>query len=214
MYRASRGAAWRAGVESSGDWSVCGVVKTRGMLAQGSDMTVAEKKGPRPRYGPRMLQVTAYVRDHPGESSNSVSYATGPHGNRIHGQKAVNRALSASLIEDRGTGRAFELHITDTGRDALEAVWPHYADAHTWKATDVQALDPRFIEVTHRDSADISHDPPGVISTGTTWTGLPVRFWLPRESYWALRDAFNANGILWIEVPDERYILDNTGISG
>src|SRR3984885_9223651 len=163
------------GVETSDDCSVWGVVKTRGMLAQGSDMTVAEKKGPGPRYGPRMLQVTAYVRDHPGESSNSVSYATGAHGIRIHGQKAVNRALSAGLIEDRGTGRAFELHITDTGRDALEAVWPHYADAHTWKATDVQALDPRFIEVTHRDSADIRHDPRGVISTGTTWTGLPGR---------------------------------------
>src|ERR1700735_5376225 len=109
MYRAWRGAAWRTGVESSGDCSVWGVVKTRGVLAEGSDMTVAEKKGPRPRYGPRMLQVTAYVRDHPGESSNSLSYATGPYGIRIHGQKAVNRALSASLIEDRGTGRAFEL---------------------------------------------------------------------------------------------------------
>ena len=44
------------------------VVETRGMLAQGSDMTVAERKGPRPRYGPRMLQVTTYVpclRDRP-----------------------------------------------------------------------------------------------------------------------------------------------------
>jgi hypothetical protein len=177
------------------------------MLAQGSDMTVAERKDPRPRYGPRMLQVTAYVRDNPGESSNSVSYATGPHGNRIHGQKAVNRALSAGLIEDRGTGRAFELHITDTGRDALEAVWPRYADdAHTWKATDVQALDPRFIEVTHRDSVDSWRDPRGVISTGTTWTGLPVRFWLPRESYPTLRHTFNANGVLWIEIPDDQLI--------
>jgi hypothetical protein len=120
-----------------------------------------------------MLQVTAYVRDHPGESSNSVSYATGPHGIRIHGQGAVNRALSAGLIEDRGIGRAFELHITDTGRDALEAVWPRYADAHTWKATDVQALDPRLIEVTHRDSVDTWHDPRGVISTGTHLNRAP-----------------------------------------
>jgi hypothetical protein len=154
-----------------------------------------------------MLQVAAYVRDHPGESSNSVSYATGPHGIRIHGQKAVNRALSAGLIEDRGIGRAFELHITDTGLDALEAVWPRYADdAHTWKATDVQALDPRFIEVTHRDSVDMWRDSRGVVSTGTTWTGLPVRFWLPREFYRTLRDTFNANGVLWIEVPDAQLI--------
>lgn len=151
---------------------------------------MAEGKGSRPRYGPRMLQVTAYVRDHPGESSNSVSYAAGPHGIRIHGQKAVNRALSAGLIENRGKGRVFELHITDTGRDALEAVWPRYAgDAHTWKAADLQALDPRFVEVTHRDSVDTRHDPRGVTSTGTTWTGLPVRFWLPLESYWTLRGS-------------------------
>ena len=178
------------------------------MLAQGSDMTVAERKEPRPRYGPRMLQVTAFVRDHPGESSNAVSYATGPHGIRIHGQKAVNRALWAGLIENRGTGRAFELRITETGRDALEAVWPRYADdAHTWKAADVQGLDPGFIEVTHRDDLDAWRDPRGVISTGTTWTGLPVRFWLPRESYPALHDSFNANGILWIEVPDKQLIL-------
>src|ERR1700761_1104270 len=126
------------------------------MPTQGSDTIAAERKEPKPRYGPRMLQVTAYVRDHPGKSSNAVSYAAGPHGIRIHGQKAVNRALWAGLIEDRGRGRAFELHITDTGRDPREAVWPRYADdAHTWKAADVQALDPRFIEVTDRDDLDV-----------------------------------------------------------
>jgi hypothetical protein len=120
----------------------------------------------------------------------------------------VNRALFAGLIENRGKGRAFELYITDAGRDALEAVWPRYAyGAHTWKVTDVQALDPRFIEVTSRDSVDMRHDPRGVVSTGTTWTGLPVQFWLPRESYWALRDTFNVNGVLWIEVPDDQLIL-------
>jgi hypothetical protein len=174
---------------------------------QGSDTIAAERKEPKPRYGPRMLQVTAYVRDCPGKSSNAVSYAAGPHGIRIHGQKAVNRALWAGLIEDRGRGRAFELHITDTGRDALEAVWPRYADdAHTWKAADVQALDPRFIEVTDRDDLDVWRDPRGVISTGTTWTGLPVRFWIPRESYWTLRATFNAEGVLWIEVPDGQLI--------
>jgi len=136
------------GCRAMGDYSLGEVVKKVRNAARGSDMTVAERKGPSLRYGPRMMQVTAYVRDHPGESSNSVSYATGPHGIRIHGQKAVNRALSAGLIEDRGIGRAFQLHITDTGQDALEVVWPRYADTHTWKATDVQALDPRFIEVT------------------------------------------------------------------
>ena len=183
-------------------------MKTRGMPAHGSDMTTAEKKKSKPRYGPRMLQAAAYVRDCPGASSNSVSYAIGPHGIRIHGQKAVNRALWAGLIEDRGRGRAFELHITDTGRDALEAVWPRYADdAHTWKATDVQALDLRFIEVTYRDDVYPGRDPRGVISTGTTWTGLPVRFWLPRGSYPTLRKTFNTEGVLWIEVPDDQLIL-------
>ena len=60
--------------------------------------------------------------------------------------------------------------------------------------------------MTHRDSLDSWRDPRGVISTGTTWTGLPVRFWLPQESYSALRATFNANGILWIEVPVDQLI--------
>ena len=89
----------------------------------------------RTKFGYRTLEATDLVRCWPGASHNDVANRVGRW--RQTGQDAVHRALWYGLIENRGTDRRFELHVTDKGLVALDNAWPLFAaDAATWRPAE------------------------------------------------------------------------------
>jgi hypothetical protein len=75
----------------------------------------------RPRVGPAMREVTAYVAANPGCPKLWPALFCGPHGSTQYGCRAVDRALAAGLITDRsGPGEArYALHVTPAGTALL-----------------------------------------------------------------------------------------------
>lgn len=78
------------------------------------------------RIGPKMLDAAAFVAANPGTVKMHAAWAASPWpGSSLrscglqYGYAAVNRALGAGLIEDRGQGMRYALHVTDKGRAAL-----------------------------------------------------------------------------------------------
>jgi hypothetical protein len=68
------------------------------------------------RIGPVMTDITRYVAAHPGCPKLHPARACGPNGSTKYGYAAVNRALSAGLIEHRGgMGASYQLYVTDKG---------------------------------------------------------------------------------------------------
>jgi hypothetical protein len=68
------------------------------------------------RIGPAMKAAVEYVASHPGCPKLPAAEYCGPHGSRKFGYAAVNRAMRAGLIEDRGTERTrYALHVTAKG---------------------------------------------------------------------------------------------------
>jgi hypothetical protein len=72
------------------------------------------------RIGPAMIVATRYVAAHPGCPKLPAAEHCGPHGSRKFGYAAVDRAMRAGLIEDRGTSRiAYALYVTGKGAAAI-----------------------------------------------------------------------------------------------
>jgi hypothetical protein len=66
------------------------------------------------RIGPSQRAVAAYVEANPGCPKLHPAEHVGPHGSRKYGYDAVNRAIRAGLIEDRGT-KTYQLYLTAKG---------------------------------------------------------------------------------------------------
>jgi hypothetical protein len=68
------------------------------------------------RVGPVMAAITAYVAGHPGCPKLHPALACGPNGSTRYGYEAVNRAMAAGLIENRGgAAAAYRLYPTGSG---------------------------------------------------------------------------------------------------
>jgi len=74
------------------------------------------------RIGPKMLAVIEHVADNPGCTKLDAANAAWPqaHGRMSYRYGPVNRAIEAGLIEGRRTGNAYNLTVTQDGRDALD----------------------------------------------------------------------------------------------
>jgi hypothetical protein len=71
---------------------------------------MTSKTSKTPRIGPRMEQVAAFVRRHPGCTKREAAAWVGPRGSLFWGYKSVNRAIRAGLVKCEGDRRRYALY--------------------------------------------------------------------------------------------------------
>ena len=74
------------------------------------------------RIGPAMKAATEYVAAHPGCPKLHAAKYVGPHNSTLYGYRAVDRAISAGLIDAKmiGCRHHYELTVTNKGRTILD----------------------------------------------------------------------------------------------